>query len=70
MLEPETFLETIVRELVAKQAQMVEEMVEKMLQRGHGGIRITRPRIGTAIKVELDDTIPYGHIHEIIDEGN
>ncbi len=52
-----------VERILKEENEMIEYAVEEMLQRGHGGVKITRSKTGFISSVRLDDDVPYGEIH-------
>ena len=57
-------LSDFVREALLAEHEAIETEVEKALQAGHCGVKVTRNRWGRLVSAAVDSEVPYGLIHE------
>lgn len=56
----------LMRSIIDKNNDIIEQAVKKALLGGTCGVKVTRPALGKGIFVtaEVDPSVPYGELHE------
>jgi len=59
-----SYLDYLIRIVVAKNNEIIERAVEEALKGGLHGVKVTWKIRNWAVSAKVDPSVPYGEIHE------